>query len=173
MLRKACRTTPDIWCALEEICHRHLQRVGDFLKPAGAHSIGAFFVFLNLLKRQVEASGEFLLAYAEVLATQPHSTSNILIRRIWRFPRHLACSLANHEIRGATVISPSGPFPRAGGWLRHDQARGRFAMQSMFFAPSTARSRASVGSFISRNLSLAKPTSGARATMVRWMQRYM
>src|SRR5580704_17823700 len=40
--------------ALEEECDRHLEDIRNLLQPAGADPVGAFLVFLDLLKRQAE-----------------------------------------------------------------------------------------------------------------------
>jgi hypothetical protein len=48
ILRDPTRTT------FEKERHRYAEDIGGLLKPAGAHSVHAFFVLLYLLKREAE-----------------------------------------------------------------------------------------------------------------------
>src|SRR3954463_13496737 len=51
--------------AFEEKRNLHLQDKRDLLQSAGANSIGALLVFLDLLKRQTEGVAKLLLAHTE------------------------------------------------------------------------------------------------------------
>src|SRR3569623_420579 len=74
--------------AFEQEGNRHLQNIGDLMQAARADAVGAFFVFLDLLKGQTASIAEFLLAQSQHDTTHPHVAANILVDRIWRFRRH-------------------------------------------------------------------------------------
>jgi len=49
-----------------KICDRDIEYFGQPLQPPGADTVGAFFVFLHLLKRQPEGIGDGRLRNTEV-----------------------------------------------------------------------------------------------------------
>ena len=65
--------------ALEEERHRDLQDMGDVLQPARADAVGAFLVFLHLLKGDAERVPELGLAHAEHHAAHAHAAADVLI----------------------------------------------------------------------------------------------
>src|SRR5580692_5693815 len=60
----------------------------NFLQPAGADAVGAFFVFLHLLERQAELIGEPFLAHVQHEASHANTATDILVGRIREFYRH-------------------------------------------------------------------------------------
>jgi hypothetical protein len=70
-----------------------LQDTGHLLEPAGADTIGAFLVFLNLLKSQSERIAKFFLAQAQHQPAHPHSAAHVLVDWIRRLFHHLALPL--------------------------------------------------------------------------------
>jgi hypothetical protein len=66
-------------CALKEKPDWYLENAGDLLKAAGPNAIGAFFVFLNLLEGQSQASAKFRLAERQHLAAHPHLTADMAV----------------------------------------------------------------------------------------------
>lgn len=44
---------------VEEVRHGHAENVGDFIEPAGADTIGALFVLLDLLEREAQKFAKF------------------------------------------------------------------------------------------------------------------
>src|SRR3546814_2532999 len=63
--------------AVIEKLDRHAQHAGDLIKAARADAIGAFFVFLNLLKGQPEAVAELFLAHAHEHTPHPHAATDM------------------------------------------------------------------------------------------------
>src|SRR5271169_2563571 len=70
--------------ALEEERDRHLKDVGNVLQPAGADPIGAFLVFLDLLKRQAESVAEFFLAHRQHHPAHANAASDMFVDRVRR-----------------------------------------------------------------------------------------
>ena len=60
----------------------NFENLGEMIQAAGAYPIDAFFVFLNLLKRQSHAIAKFLLAQTDKHAAKSHSTAHMRINWI-------------------------------------------------------------------------------------------
>jgi hypothetical protein len=60
------------------------------LQPTGTHSIGALFVFLDLLKGQSEGSTQLFLAHVKHHASHTQPASDVLVDRIWNLNCHPA-----------------------------------------------------------------------------------
>src|SRR5580692_8841376 len=60
----------------------------DFLQPAGADAVGAFFVFLDLLECQAELIGEPFLAHVQHEASHANTAADILVGWIRKFYGH-------------------------------------------------------------------------------------
>ena len=50
---------------IEEIGHGHVENLGDLKQPTRGHTIGAVFIFLNLLERNSEALAKLFLVHAQ------------------------------------------------------------------------------------------------------------
>jgi hypothetical protein len=74
--------------ALEEERDRDAQNSRQLLQPARADAVRAFFVFLNLLKRQAQLVAELFLAHAEHKAAHADAAPDILVDRIGVFAGH-------------------------------------------------------------------------------------
>ena len=59
--------------AFKEERNRDLQNVSDRLQPAGANTVGAFFVFLDLLKGQAKGVAELFLTHAQHHPAHAHA----------------------------------------------------------------------------------------------------
>src|SRR5579862_8353202 len=70
--------------ALEEERDRHLKDIRNMLQPAGADAVGAFLVFLDLLKGQAERVAEFFLAHREHHPAHAHAAADMFVDRIRR-----------------------------------------------------------------------------------------
>jgi hypothetical protein len=73
--------------ALEEERHGHLQSMANLLEPARADPVSAFFVFLDLLERDVERIAEFRLAHVQHHSAHTHAGANMLVYvvgQLWR-----------------------------------------------------------------------------------------
>jgi hypothetical protein len=62
---------------LEEERHRHIEHLGEFEEPAGAHAIGAALVLLDLLKGKAHGFAEVRLAHAQKRPALTHPSSNV------------------------------------------------------------------------------------------------
>jgi len=78
--------------AFEEVRRGDTQNARRFQQSAGADSIGALLVLLDLLKGYAEVFAELLLTHAQRHAAQPHPTSNVDVDRVGspQFQVHLA-----------------------------------------------------------------------------------
>src|SRR5580704_14170871 len=70
--------------ALEEERDQYLKDVRNLLQPAGTDPIGAFLVFLHLLKRQTESVAELLLAHRQHHSAHAHAAADMFVDRIRR-----------------------------------------------------------------------------------------
>ena len=70
-------------CLLVEELHRNAQHLRQIEQSAGANTIDALLVFLDLLERQAELLAELLLAHAKQHTTEPHAASDMDVDRIW------------------------------------------------------------------------------------------
>jgi hypothetical protein len=68
---------------LEEELHTDTEDPGQLEKPAGADSICALLVFLNLLERQAEMLAKFFLAHAKQHAPEPNPSPYVNVDRVW------------------------------------------------------------------------------------------
>jgi hypothetical protein len=89
------------------------------LEPARANSVGPFFVFLNLLKRQTQSVAQFFLTHAEHDTPHTDAAANVPIDRVryffheFRSNRHT--SAAALQARGAERYMASGSLYRKCG----------------------------------------------------------
>src|SRR3984957_18470425 len=70
--------------ALEEECDWHLKDDRNLLQPAGTDAVGAFLVFLDLLKRQAERVAELLLAHRQHHPAHAHAAADMFVDRVRR-----------------------------------------------------------------------------------------
>ena len=63
--------------AAEEICHRQIKKPGYRVESAGADTVHAFFIFLNLLEAYADDISEFLLRNALGEARGPHPATAV------------------------------------------------------------------------------------------------
>jgi len=70
--------------AFEEKGHRDFQKIGGLLELAGAYPVGAFFVFLNLLKGNSESIRKVGLRIAEHQAPHADARSDMTVDRVNR-----------------------------------------------------------------------------------------
>ena len=62
----------------------HVQNFGNGLKAARANAIGAFFIFLHLLKGKAKREAQLFLRHAKYGAAHTNAAANMLINRIRR-----------------------------------------------------------------------------------------
>src|SRR5664279_456238 len=72
-------------CSFEKKCRRHIEGSGNLLKPAGADSIGPFFVFLDLLERQPQGVAQFFLTHAKHHAPHTDAAADMPVNRVRYF----------------------------------------------------------------------------------------
>src|SRR3984893_6267720 len=78
------RSRLDVRRALEEERDRHLKDVRNVLQPAGTDTVGAFLVFLDLLKRQTESVAKLLLAHRQHHPAHAHAAADMFVDRVRR-----------------------------------------------------------------------------------------
>src|SRR5215212_4891863 len=62
---------------VEEVRHRHVEHLGELVKPARTDAVGATLVLLDLLEGEPDALADFGLTHPEQRATLPNSGTNI------------------------------------------------------------------------------------------------
>jgi len=75
----------------EEEGNRDIEDAGDILEAAGANTVGALFVFLDLLKRNSEAFAELFLAHAKHRAAEAYAATDMNVdgvRLLFVFNHH-------------------------------------------------------------------------------------
>ncbi len=73
---------------VKEKLNRDIENTRHVVQSAGADAIGAFFVFLYLLKGQIETFTKFFLAHSDQHSPHPQPAANMNINRIWHFYCH-------------------------------------------------------------------------------------
>jgi hypothetical protein len=66
---------------IEEVRDRDIKHPAQIVEPARADPVGATFIFLDLLERKFDGSGELLLAYAKECPPQAHPVADMNIDR--------------------------------------------------------------------------------------------
>src|SRR6266576_1513992 len=74
---------------LEEECNGDLQDLRDVLESTRADAVGAFLVFLYLLKRDAERIAELRLAHAEHHPAHAYAAADVPVDRVWGLLGHL------------------------------------------------------------------------------------
>jgi hypothetical protein len=76
---KPVRPRPDIGrpdsASDEEVRHRHVEHLGEFIEPAQTDAVGAALVFLDLLEGEPDGRPELLLAHPEKRGTHPRKAA--------------------------------------------------------------------------------------------------
>ena len=67
----------------EKIFKRDLEKLGSTKKAPGAHAVGAFFVFLDLLEGDLKSIGEFGLGIAAVETGLPYLLTYMDVDGFW------------------------------------------------------------------------------------------
>src|SRR5690606_4706530 len=80
---RGCFLAGLVRCTVEEKRYGRIENRRDRLQPAGADSVGSFFVFLDLLKGDAQAFAQLFLAYAQHVTAEPDSTPHVNINRVW------------------------------------------------------------------------------------------
>ena len=76
--------------SFEEEGWRRLKNIRELLHSAGAYSVGALFVFLNLLKCEADGVAKFFLAHAKHEPSHTDALSHMLVSGIWGLRFHRA-----------------------------------------------------------------------------------
>ena len=76
--------------SFEEEGWRRLKNIRELLHSAGAYSVGALFVFLNLLKREPDGVPKFLLTHAKHEPSHTDALPHMLVSGIWGLRFHRA-----------------------------------------------------------------------------------
>ena len=63
--------------AFKEIRDRHIKRLGESPEPGCGNAVRAAFIFLDLLKTDIDRFGEFLLRQADKSATLAKTLSDM------------------------------------------------------------------------------------------------
>ena len=69
------------WHFIEEKLYWHVECSRKIEEPTRCDAIRASLIFLKLLERHAERSGQLLLAYSEHAAAEPHPAVDMIVNR--------------------------------------------------------------------------------------------
>src|ERR1700730_9446246 len=78
---------------LKKECNRYLKNLGNLLQSARPDSGCTLFVFLQLLKREIECLAKLFLAHPQHHATHPYPAAHVLVDGVGSFLRHYSVLL--------------------------------------------------------------------------------